>query len=204
MPSAARRRGAACLAARNRDEQAADADPQAIRKVLTVAAWNAILAAIQEQAVWAAPVTFVLAFGESLALVSLALPATAMLLAIGGLIGAAGLPFWPILIAAVLGAALGDCVSYALGYYFKDSIADCWPLSRRPTLLPRARALFQQWGLLAVFIGRFFGPLRSVVPLAAGIAAMPQVPFQIANIVSAVVWAVGLLAPGVILSRWMW
>ena len=173
-------------------------------EVLIVAASNAILAAVQEHAVWAAPTTFVLAFGESLALVSLVLPATAMLLAIGGLIGAAGLPFWPILIAAVLGAALGDCVSYALGYYFKDSVAGCWPLSRRPALLPRARALFQRWGFLGVFVGRFFGPLRSVVPLAAGIAAMPMLPFQIANITSAVVWAVGLLAPGVIISRWIW
>jgi membrane protein DedA with SNARE-associated domain len=35
-------------------------------------------------------------------------------------------------------------------------------------------------------------------------AAMPMVPFQIANIASAVVWAVGLLAPGVILSRLIW
>ena len=165
---------------------------------------NAILAAIQEHAVWASPVTFLLAFGESLALVSLVLPATAMLLVIGGLAGAAGLPFWPILIAAVLGAVLGDCVSYAVGYYFKDSIAGCWPLSRRPSLLPRARALFRRWGVLGVFIGRFFGPLRSVVPLAAGIAAMPMLPFQIANIASAVIWAVGLLAPGVILSHWVW
>jgi membrane protein DedA with SNARE-associated domain len=177
------------------------ADTNATREDLTVSASNAILAAIQERAVWAAPVTFLLAFGESLALLSLVLPATAMLLVIGGLVGAAELPFWPILVAAVLGAVLGDWVSYALGYYFKDSIANYWPLSRRPTLLPRARALFRRWGVLGVFLGRFFGPLRSVVPLAAGIAAMPMLPFQIANIASALVWAVGLLAPGIILSR---
>jgi membrane protein DedA with SNARE-associated domain len=146
----------------------------------------------------------VLAFGESLALVSLVLPATAMLLVIGGLVGAAGLPFWPIVFAAALGAVLGDWVSYAVGYYFKDAIAGCWPLSRRPALLPQARALFRRWGAAGVFIGRFFGPLRSVVPLAAGIAAMPMVPFQIANIASAVVWAVGLLAPGLLISRWVW
>ncbi|HEX4366170.1 MAG TPA: VTT domain-containing protein, partial [Rhodopila sp.] len=84
------------------------------------------------------------------------------------------------------------------------AIADYWPLSRHPTLLPRARTLFRRWGVLGVFIGRFFGPLRSIVPLAAGMAAMPMVPFQIANIASAVVWAVGLLAPGVILSRLIW
>ena len=38
-------------------------------------------------------------------------------------------------------------------------------------------------GQLGVFVGRFFGPLRSIMPLVAGICAMRQVPFQIANIV---------------------
>jgi membrane protein DedA with SNARE-associated domain len=150
------------------------------------------------------PITFVLAFGESLALVSLVLPATAFLLAIGGLVGAASLPPWPILCAAILGAILGDWASYALGFYLKDSVAGLWPLSRRPTLLPRARALFRRWGVFGVFLGRFFGPLRSVVALAAGIAEMPLLPFQFANIASAIVWAVGMLAPGVMLARWFW
>ena len=144
---------------------------------------------------------FALAFGESLALVSLALPATALLLAMGGMAGAANLTLWPIVIAAVLGAVMGDWVSYALGYHCKDFMARHWPLATRPTLLPRANALFREWGIAGVFLGRFSGPLRSIVPLAAGMAAMPWLPFQIANIASAVIWAVGLLAPGVVLSR---
>jgi membrane protein DedA with SNARE-associated domain len=135
--------------------------------------------------------------------VSLVIPATALLVAIGGLVGAANLPFWPVLIAAILGAILGDWASYAIGHYFRDSIERVWPLSRHPEQLRRAEALFRRWGIFGVFIGRFFGPLRSVVPLAAGIAAMPMARFQIANIASAVVWAVGLLGPGMVLARWL-
>jgi membrane protein DedA with SNARE-associated domain len=131
------------------------------------------------------------------------LPATALLLGLGGLLGGVGIPFWPVWFAAVLGAVLGDWVSYAFGRYFKGRIAGFWPMSRHPTLLPRAERLFQRWGIFGVFIGRFFGPLRSVVPLAAGIAAMPQVLFQLANVVSAVVWASGLLAPGQFLARYL-
>jgi membrane protein DedA with SNARE-associated domain len=41
------------------------------------------------------PIVFCLAFGESLAFVSLLLPATVILVAIGGLIGAANVTFWP-------------------------------------------------------------------------------------------------------------
>src|SRR5437870_11788910 len=85
---------------------------------------------------WAAPTVFALAFGESLAFVSLLLPAWAALVGIGALIGAGGLNFVPIWIAGSLGAALGDWLSYWIGAKFKASIANVWPLSRHPHLLP--------------------------------------------------------------------
>jgi membrane protein DedA with SNARE-associated domain len=47
-----------------------------------------------------------------------------------------------------------------------------------------------------IFTGRFFGPLRASVPLAAGIFEMPYWQFQIANVVSAFVWAGVLLTLG--------
>ncbi|MBU6499656.1 MAG: DedA family protein [Rhodospirillales bacterium] len=144
-----------------------------------------------------------LAFGESLAFVSLLLPATVILFGIGGLIGASGIGFWAIWLAAVLGAVLGDWLSYWLGYHYKHAIAHVWPLSRRPDLLPRGERFFRRWGVAGVFVGRFFGPLRSAVPLAAGLCAMPMAPFQAANIASALVWATGILAPGVLGARWL-
>ena len=146
---------------------------------------------------------FALAFGESLAFVSLLLPATAILFGVGGLIGASGIGFWPIWAAAALGAILGDTVSYWLGYHYHRAIARLWPLSRNPDLLPRGEAFFRKWGTAGVFFGRFFGPLRSAVPLVAGICAMPSGRFQFANIVSALVWATGILAPGTIGVRWL-
>ena len=79
----------------------------------------------------AGPIVFVLAFGESLAFVSLLLPATAILFGIGALIGATGIGFWPIWLAATLGAVLGDALSYWLGHHYKREIAGIWPLSRR-------------------------------------------------------------------------
>jgi hypothetical protein len=57
-------------------------------------------------------------------------------------------------------------------------------LSRHPRLVARGFDFFQRWGVLAVFIGRFFGPLRAVVPLVAGILGMRILPFQLANVSS--------------------
>ena len=124
-------------------------------------------------------------------------PGDCVVVGIGALIGASGIDFWPVWFGAVVGAGLGDWLSYWLGYHFHAQIARAWPLSRHPELIPRAHAMFEKWGAPGVFIGRFFGPLRAVVPLAAGASRMSPVPFQLANWSSALVWAGVTLAPGV-------
>lgn len=157
--------------------------------------------------VWAAPVVMLLAFGESLVFISLLVPAWSALLAIGALIGVSDISFWPIWIAAGAGAALGDWLSYWFGYRFKNSVADMWPLSRYPNLLPRGQAFVKSWGIPSIYIGRFFGPLRATVPLAAGIFEMPYWRFQIANFTSALIWSAVLLLFGDLISRiveWVW
>jgi membrane protein DedA with SNARE-associated domain len=146
---------------------------------------------------------FVLAFGESLAFVSLILPFFGILFAIGLLIGASdALGFWSILTAAAIGAAVGDWLSYWLGYHYHDRIAGMWPLNRYPKLLPTGHAFFKRWGAWAIVFGRFLGPLRASVPIVAGIAQMPQIWFQLANWSSAFLWAYVLLAPGSIGMKW--
>ena len=162
-----------------------------------IAEWGqAIVAFVREHEGWAAPICFALAFGESLAFVSFLLPATVVLIAVGGLVGQAGLSFAPVFVAAAAGAALGDWLSFWLGRRFEDRIAGLWPLSRHPEMLARARSVVDRWGAAGVFVGRFLGPLRATVPLIAGLAAMPSLPFQAANCSSAIVWAFLVLAPG--------
>jgi len=156
---------------------------------------------------WAAPIVFALAFGESLAFVSLILPAWAALVGIGALIGAGGLDFVPIWVAGAVGAALGDWLSYWIGARFKTSIAGVWPLSRHPELLPRGEAFIKKWGVLAIFIARFSGPLRASVPIVAGIFGMPYWSFQFANFTSAFLWAAVLLKLGDVGAQvwtWLW
>ena len=156
---------------------------------------------------WAAPVVFVLAFGESLAFISLLIPAWAALVGIGVLIGSGDLNFWPVWVAGSLGAALGDWLSYWIGLKLGPPVAHMWPLSRHPELLPKGEAFVKRWGVLAIFIGRFFGPLRASVPLVAGIFRMQFVQFQIANFTSAFVWAAVLLTMGDWTSKlvqWIW
>ena len=151
---------------------------------------------VRDHAVWAGPIMFALAFAESLAFISLLVPAWGALVAIGALVGAGSLSFWPVWIAGALGAACGDWISYWIGVKLEYSVAHMWPLSRHPDLIPRGEAFVKKWGALAIVIGRFFGPLRAAVPLVAGIFEMPFLRFQIANFSSAFLWAGVLIALG--------
>ncbi len=156
---------------------------------------------------WAAPIVFALAFAESLAFLSLVLPSWAALVGIGAMMRAGGIDFAPLWISGALGAAFGDWLSYWIGARFRDSIAGTWPFSQNPHLLARGEAFIKNWGVLAIFIGRFSGPLRASVPIVAGILSMPYWPFQLANFSSALVWAAVLLKLGDVgatISSWLW
>lgn len=145
---------------------------------------------------WAAAVMFITAFGESFAFLSLLFPGTSLLIAAGALMAADALPYAPIVTGAVAGAVLGDTVSFWIGQRFGAGIGRIWPFTRNPELLPSGIRFFARHGGKSVFIGRFFGPMRAVIPLAAGIMRMPRDRFWLANVASALVWAPMLLFVG--------
>ena len=155
-----------------------------------------LLDLIKAHSDWAAAVMFITAFGESFAFISLLFPGTTVLIAAGTLLSGGTLPYASILVSAILGAVLGDSVSYWLGRRFGGGIARIWPFSRYRELLPRGIEFFGRHGGKSVFIGRFFGPVRAVIPLAAGVMRMPRGRFRFANVTSALVWAPMLLFVG--------
>ena len=149
---------------------------------------------------WAIAVMFISTFGESFAFLSLLFPGTTLLIAAGALIKSGSLPLWPIVIGAVLGAVLGDTVSYWIGHRFGGRLAGIWPFSRNPRLLAAGMQFFHRHGGKSVFIGRFFGPVRAIIPLAAGVMRMSPRLFWLANVTSALVWAPMLLLAGDIIA----
>lgn len=149
---------------------------------------------------WALPLAFLVSFAESLALVSVLVPGTAILLACGALIPSGILPLWPLMGGAFAGAVLGDAVSYYFGRYYGSALATTWPLSRYPTMLQKGEAFLARHGVASIAIGRFCGPVRAVVPLVAGIVKMDARRFWLANIGSALVWAPVIFMPGALLG----
>lgn len=155
-----------------------------------------VLRFLAENRLWAGPVIFTLAFAESMVFISLFVPFTSMIIGAGTLLCGNTLDPWIVISWGIAGAAVGDAVSYWIGRYFKDRIPSIWPFKGNPEALERGYRFFDRWGILAVFIGRFFGPLRAVVPIVAGMLKMGQARFQFANVASAIIWLPAVMAPG--------
>ena len=150
---------------------------------------------------WAGPVTALLTLGESLLVVGLFIPATALMVVMGTLIGSGMLDGWTIMIWGIAGAVVGDALSYWLGRWVGPGVMRRWPLNRQRRGVARARLFFYRYGFASVLLGRFMGPIRSTIPTIAGEMGKGQTRFQIANVLSALAWMPLMLAPGYLTAR---
>jgi len=144
---------------------------------------------------------FLIALIESLLVVGLLLPGGMMMIVAGALIAAGHLSFTLTVCATILGAILGDGISFWLGHHYGDKLHQRWPFTRYPQLWQRGHDFFAKHGGKSVFLGRFIGPIRPLIPAVAGVMGMPSAYFLLMNILSAALWAPVYLAPGMILQE---
>jgi membrane protein DedA with SNARE-associated domain len=157
-----------------------------------------LLTWIQQNPEYAGIVIFSMALAESLAIIGVLIPGVIILFGAGTLIGAGIIDFWSSCLWAILGAIIGDGLSYWLGHHF-EYITERWKWAKlHPQTMQKGFDFFEKYGDLSVALGRFFGPIRAIVPLVAGLMRMPPKRFYIANVLSALVWAPAYLLPGMI------
>lgn len=149
---------------------------------------------------WGVVAAFLVAFTESVAIIGTIIPGSVTMTAIGTLAGSGTLPFWPIILLAILGAIIGDGLSYFTGYYFKDRIRMWWPFKQHPSILSSGEQFIHIHGGKSIFIGRFVGPVRAMIPLIAGMLNLPPKRYFFASILSAIAWAPAYLCPGMLLG----
>jgi len=133
---------------------------------------------------------------EAIVLVGAFIPATALMVMAGGLIAAGVLDGWSVLAFCVAGAFLGDAASYLIGRRLGPRALRHAALARHRRAIARTRLFMRRHGPVAIFLGRFFGPVRAFIPLVAGLLQMSRTRFQVANILSAALWVPIMLAPG--------
>ena len=139
---------------------------------------------------------FSMAMLEAVAVIGAIVPGVALLFVLSVLAAHAHIDFTLLLVTGIAGAMAGDGFSYAIGRTFQHRIENVWPFRKYPQWLARSEAYVEQHGGKSIIFGRFIGPLRAFVPMAAGIFRMKPLYFLWMNFLSAVAWAPFHLIPG--------
>lgn len=160
--------------------------------------FQSVLAWVSAHPGMAGLVVFLIAMGESLAVVGIILPGAVLLFAFGALAATGTVPLLQTLLAASLGAIAGDAMSFWLGRLLQDRLHSVWPFSTHPEWIERGVAYFRRHGGKSIVLGRFVGPLRAVIPATAGMLGMSPTRFFMIDVVSAFAWSPIYLFPGMV------
>lgn len=156
---------------------------------------------LQLHPVLAGVITYFITIFECLMFLGLLIPGTVFMTAIGTLIGIGVLPFTSITLWAIAGAITGDVISFWVGRHYHEHTATFWLFRRYPKLLQKGEAFFDKHGGKSIFVGRFIGPIRAVLPFIAGMVHMTYRQFLTADIISAIAWAPVYMLPGILLGQ---
>lgn len=140
---------------------------------------------------WGYLIIFLGAMLESAAFLGLVIPGESLVLVAGFLAAQGSLDLDVLIVAVAVGAAIGDSIGYEMGRQMG-----------RPALLryggrfglnearvQSADDFFARHGSKAVFLGRFVGFARALVPFLAGSSHMAYRTFLPYNVLGAVLWA---------------
>lgn len=149
---------------------------------------------------WAEAAAFIIALAESLPLIGTIVPGSLTMTLLGIFIGRGTIPVSTTLLFATLGAVLGDILGFWVGKHYNDGLRKIWPFRKYPHWLSAGEKFFTSHGGKSILIGRFVGPVRSTVPLIAGLLKFTWGRFLVAAIPAAFLWAVAYLIPGVLIG----
>lgn len=155
--------------------------------------WDLSLQWLELHKEWIVAAIFLVSLVESIALVGLILPSTAILLALTAILGHQGMSIIPSLLAASAGSLIGDIFSFWLG---RLTARGWMARNQHRPWVGHGQRFFARYGVYSVVIARFISPLRPVMPLMAGSLGMRPLPFLVVAGVGAVLWSPFYLLPG--------
>jgi len=153
-------------------------------------------------------VIFLVSFLESLAFVGLFIPGTTFMVFVGFLASKGFFNIPELFIVAVAGAIAGDALSFFLGSH-SNVVFSAKSKIFKLKYLQTGEGLLKKYGDKSVFVGRFLGPIRPIIPFVAGMFKMEPKKFYFWNILSAIGWGTLYLSLGYffgaawdIVARW--
>lgn len=139
-------------------------------------------------------------FAESGLLIGFFLPGDTLLFPAGFFAATGKFPLLGVIIAAWIGAILGNESGYIIGqktgprlFRKKDGLVF------RQDYVTKAEAFYEKYGAKTILIARFLPIIRTFAPLVAGVGSMDRKKFVIYNIIGAGLWVTSV----VLLGYWL-
>ncbi len=104
-----------------------------------------------------------------------------------------------------LGCNVGSTIAHAIGMYGGRPLLEKWGayVLMSPRDLDLAERFFARYGSITVFVARLLPVIRTFIALPAGMARMPQLPFQLYTFAGSWPWCFALAYVGMKLGeRW--
>jgi len=153
---------------------------------------------LTEYQAYALLILFLLTFAESVAVLGLLVPGTALMFSFGVLIGAEQMGFWTACLVATTAGLVGDSLSYLAGRKFRPQLESWNWLSRQQKELDKISGALENNVWLAIVAGRFIGPSRPLLPLLAGMLQLPPSRYFPAATLACVLWPIAYFLPGIL------
>jgi membrane protein DedA with SNARE-associated domain len=151
---------------------------------------------------WGYLIIFLGAMLESAAFLDLVIPGESLVLVTGVLAAQGVLDLDVLIVTVAIGAVLGDSIGYEMGRRLGRRallhVGGYFGLNNAP--IDNADAFFARHGSKAIFLGRFVGLARAIVPFLAGSSRMPYRKFFPYNVSGAALWASAVVLLGYFLG----
>ena len=131
---------------------------------------------------------FFFAASESTIGLSMLVPGSLIVMSLGALAGMGAFKIHYLLVVSVIGAVVGDNISYFLGSRFGRRLLVKIKFIKEDTI-KLAENFIQKHGSKSVALGRFVPFVKETIPFVAGTLGMPRSKFMLFNFLGALGWA---------------
>jgi undecaprenyl-diphosphatase len=163
---------------------------------------NYIIGLVGRLGHWGYLVIFLGATLESAAFLGLVVPGESLVLVAGFFAAQGLLDIGDLIVLVALGAIIGDTIGYQMGRRMGRAGLERFGsrFGLNDARIEKAESFFKRHGGKAVFLGRFVGFARALVPFIAGSSRMPYRKFLPYNVLGAALWSPAILLLGYFLG----
>lgn len=157
-----------------------------------------VLEWVSAHPLWTLALLFLCCTGESILVLGMLIPTTAVLLAAGALVALGALELRAVMAVSVLGAVFGDSLNYWAGRRWGRRALESHYAQKYQDAIDRSQKIFERHGAKALVLARFVGLIRPFVAAIAGASRMSHARFYAVEFFASALWAIPLVLLGMV------